>query len=45
METKSDLEATVKLHRESVQTTRGIEAEIEVHFKLLVVHFSPCIPS
>ena len=30
METKSDLEGTVKLHRESVQKARDIESEIEV---------------
>ena len=30
METKSDLEGTVKLHRESVQKARSIEMEIEV---------------
>lgn len=30
METKSGLEGTVKLHRESVQKARDIESEIEV---------------
>lgn len=30
MEAKSDLEGTVKLHRESVQKARDIESEIEV---------------
>ena len=30
LETKSALESTVKLHKESVQKARGIEIEIEV---------------
>ena len=45
METKSDLEATVKLHRESVQKTRVVEAEIEVYTPDLSVSLLAFLPS
>ena len=35
METKAAMQETVKLHRESVQGARSIEAEIEVRMQLL----------
>ena len=38
METKGELESTVKLHKESVRKQRSIEFEITVRDEIHVVH-------